>query len=599
MTPLIVCPNVVGAPGSTTGTTTGTSTGTAASNTTSTSAGASTASSNTSNMVGGAAGTTTSSGAGAGSSTNPGQQTSGNGGANNKPSVPAPDPSPPPPPDATPDPLTGSVTVDLEHDATYYVFAGQVLAVKGEDKVGEYNISYSTDESNKAKTQIIVFAKDGKFFLPIPQEATGATATSPITLNATATRDAKPNPKTTNVVFRVYPEPSKAQITNIVRIRSQSGETFVIAGTSLMAPANAVDVSVDGKHCDISSVNATEIVATLQGTQSTLNLPIVKLWNIEVNKADNAKSSIQFEGDNGFAAFLAVVIGALMGLSFWLVSLRLTQHAVKRKLGLKKEDKLPFLYLTYEAANRTFSLSKFQFYVWTTVIFGIWFYVLAYDWMTRGAPQLPDLAALGAQFVTSVVTLVAAQTTNAFRGVKGSGETEPKFSDLYTQGGVVAPERLLQLLWTFIGSFAFAVVATFTYPHTAQLPKLDDILFVLMGLPPTAYVAAKIVRNPGPVLDQVVVRADETSGGQKVSIYGSNLSATPMVCIGDSEVPFNLIKDIETATAGTFTSTITINLDKPTADKLGVDAATPTATEFKIINSDGQYAKAQRYDAPK
>lgn len=176
--------------------------------------------------------------------------------------------------------------------------------------------------------------------------------------------------------------------------------------------------------------------------------------------------------------------------------------------------------LLLEPENQTYSLSRAQFFSWLIVI--AWAYIFLYyvhgfietNW------SFPNFGNAIYAFLISLGTLVAAQATSLGMGVKGSGEEHPSLKDLVVHGGVLALDRVQQVVWTLIALGMFIRITISTYETATALPEISPELLTLMGLSSAGYLGGKLVRGPGPVVEQVTV----PDAGGTLNIKGQHLS---------------------------------------------------------------------------
>ena len=150
----------------------------------------------------------------------------------------------------------------------------------------------------------------------------------------------------------------------------------------------------------------------------------------------------------------------------------------------------------------TYSLSKLQFYLWTLVALVGYVYAFLGHCLVQGQLALVDVpSGLSGLLAISASTAAMATGIHTIRGAKGAGPVQPSFGDFLTTGGIVAPERLQLLVWTFVGCAGFLFVVVATDPGNVQgLPQVPDGLLLLMGVSSFGYVGGKVARNPGPIL---------------------------------------------------------------------------------------------------
>lgn len=171
--------------------------------------------------------------------------------------------------------------------------------------------------------------------------------------------------------------------------------------------------------------------------------------------------------------------------------------------------------LLLDRETDTYSLSRLQFYLWTTVtIFAYVYWVMVRGWMQNVFTPLPDLpASLPGMLLASVGTATVAVGISNSHGPKGAGEIFPSWSDFISTGGVVAPERLQFLLWTVVAVGGFLYSVLFADPLTLKdLPAIPAGLIALTGISSAGYLGGKLLRKPGPVINDPIEVAPGTTG---------------------------------------------------------------------------------------
>jgi hypothetical protein len=173
------------------------------------------------------------------------------------------------------------------------------------------------------------------------------------------------------------------------------------------------------------------------------------------------------------------------------------------------EQYLTALFLDRETA--TYSLSKFQFYIWTAVSVMAYLYLAASRAWVQGVwtfIALPDNLP-GIVFISGATGVMAVVATNS-RGPKGAGDVHPSLADFVSSGGVVAVERVQFLIWTIIGALMFLFLSLFQTPvDILELPKVPDSFLQLMGISSLGYLGGKFARKPGPVINDIAVRIEK------------------------------------------------------------------------------------------
>ncbi len=193
--------------------------------------------------------------------------------------------------------------------------------------------------------------------------------------------------------------------------------------------------------------------------------------------------------------------------------------------GQKRYSFLTMLLL--EVDNQTYSLSRAQFLAWLIVI--AWSYLYVY--YTRGFVEqvwgFPLIGNGAYTFLISLGTLVTAQAAKKGMGSKGAGQINPSVSDLVVHGGVLALDRVQQVIWTAIAIGMFLQVSMTTAGAAGGLPDIPTELVALMGLSSASYLGGKLVRGAGPVIDQVSLGG----GSIFLSVKGKHFSKDAFVWI--------------------------------------------------------------------
>jgi hypothetical protein len=154
----------------------------------------------------------------------------------------------------------------------------------------------------------------------------------------------------------------------------------------------------------------------------------------------------------------------------------------------------------------TYSLSKLQFYLWTDAALFSYAYLFISRVLVQNSswPDIPEN--LPGVIAVAAGTSISAQFITSSKGSKGAGALQPSFADFITSGGVVAPDRVQMLLWTFLGVGAFIIAALGQSPGEIQtLPTVPERLLYLMGLSSAGYLGGKLARKAGPVINEISV----------------------------------------------------------------------------------------------
>lgn len=213
----------------------------------------------------------------------------------------------------------------------------------------------------------------------------------------------------------------------------------------------------------------------------------------------------------------------LLGLMVALVALGGRKHRV----GTREFIGNAFL---IDTETDTYSLSKLQFYAWSTAALLAYSYLSLSRCLVQGELNIADIPRnLPTIWGLSAFTAVASVGITKMRGSKASGEVHPSFADLLSTGGVVSPERFQFFLWTVVAIGTFLLNVWNVDPMVLDdLPQLPDGLLAISGVSSVAYLGGKFARGAGPVIDQVL-KAQPPSAplqppGPVLLVQGTNLS---------------------------------------------------------------------------
>ena len=183
-----------------------------------------------------------------------------------------------------------------------------------------------------------------------------------------------------------------------------------------------------------------------------------------------------------------------------------------------------FRILFLDPETNTYSLSKYQFYMWT----GAAVFTYAYLAISRIFVQqlsLPDIpSTLPGIIGIGAGTAIGSQIVTGIRGPKGGGQEKPSLGDFVTSGGVAAADRVQMFVWTTLGVFGFCLATLRADPwDITTLPQVGTGLMYLMGLSSLGYLGGKLARKPGPVLSEISVtpeRADDCAISGAAAVTG-------------------------------------------------------------------------------
>ena len=212
------------------------------------------------------------------------------------------------------------------------------------------------------------------------------------------------------------------------------------------------------------------------------------------------------------AAASAIAVLGFLGIVVWLM--RQNPGADGSRFGTMQNGTSlsPFTSLLIDRGSSSYSLTALQFLVWTFTAVGVYTYVWVLRMLVWGDASLPDVAngllqVLGIGTATGVLSAALGN----FGSVKGNGDFHPSRSDFITSGGNLAPERLQQFIWLWIGALGYLVTTFGANPaELVAAPDLPDSILTLSGLSAAGFLAGKLGRGPGPVIAGLVVAPGKT-----------------------------------------------------------------------------------------
>jgi hypothetical protein len=245
--------------------------------------------------------------------------------------------------------------------------------------------------------------------------------------------------------------------------------------------------------------------------------------------------------------------------------------------------------------SNSYSLSKFQVIAWTSVaVFGYVYLYLCrvYIQWKFSLPPIPD--GLPTLLGVSAGTTVAAIGITANRGSKGSGPLHPSFADFISTGGLIAGERFQFFVWTLIGCGGFLGVILSSDPATlTDLPEIKGAFLTLMGLSSAGYLAGKLVRQPGPIIELLTIQEviPATAGNptvMKIQVKGQNLSDSAVVKVDTKELRINEytirgITNQDQPAGGSYFTVVEVDLQNAEQYRVGTHL-------LYLVNDDGQAA---------
>jgi hypothetical protein len=421
--------------------------------------------------------------------------------------------------------------------------------------------------------------------------------------------------------LKVLPDQSlKVQIDSIFpatiyRSDQNKGYDFYISGTNLGQAANDNVLEVigagpqpvgTGDECKqyAASGNYEKTCLSYEPGMETRRLSVKGFhprhyegpvdFRLRVNGNPSETHRVTFSGiTEAGLRLLATVVSAILGT--------IVLALVWRGIGIYKiegESFRPAASFFLDKETNSYSLSKFQLFLWTAVaVFSfifVFFCRILIQWnfsfptVPSGWPTLLGLSA-GAT--------VAAVAITSNRGSKGAGPVKPSMADFISSGGLVVSDRFQFFVWTLVGCAGFLVLVLSQDPSTLKdIPNIPDGFLFLMGISATGYLGGKLVRLPGPVIRQLLVTSATPAsaaapGKMNIKIQGENLSLNALVMVNGAELridQFSItsVKSQDQAPDSSFCSEINLTLNDAGAYFEGEHSLT-------LTNKDGQMASSK------
>lgn len=211
------------------------------------------------------------------------------------------------------------------------------------------------------------------------------------------------------------------------------------------------------------------------------------------------------------------VVGAIL-LSATLVLYRSGPYLIRGTRPFRSS-------LVIAARSGTYSLGKIQLLVWTAVSVFALTYLSTSRELVQGRLEIPTLPeGVVALLAISAVTSLLATLIDDRGSSKGSGSGTSSLADLVCSSNIALPERILLLIWTILGSVGLLCWIILAEPGTAVLSPVPNAFIYVSGISSLVYIAGKLVRNPGPIIDEMTARPDAATDSLYFAILGTNFS---------------------------------------------------------------------------
>lgn len=344
------------------------------------------------------------------------------------------------------------------------------------------------------------------------------------------------------LALRVYPRQTP-QVSEIYPATVERGGRLLVSGSGFLAPSGRVTLRIGEPGTpvpteEVASDGSSFVARVPADTRLAGEQPAaVSVWGLDAKPSLDATESASRIVVRGHAQVWVPVGVALFGTAFviWLI-VALPLADLRKKLPASEQTNC-LKAMLYEPENQTYSLSRAQFFLWTLVILFCYLFLQTARVMIEQRWAYVSLSGFTYTFLISLGTLVAASATSSAKGAKGAGEVHPAPSDLILHGGVLAPERVQQALWTVVAAGWLLVFTVMTYRSATSLPEIPADMLGLMGISSLGYLGGKLARKPGPVIEEVIVAqgtmlhgvAQHSVAAVVLKVYGQHLAAAAAV----------------------------------------------------------------------
>jgi hypothetical protein len=384
----------------------------------------------------------------------------------------------------------------------------------------------------------------------------------------------------------------------------------------------AQDNQIEIKDRHPSSVPACDAGKSQEGSGKTVSAPCLETLEIPQGGEGNRLHLRLLPGHEG-TLYLRVRVGDTVSAPQKVVLAKISKAYLEvlsafvlvavavalvwllwRSIGPRSASGLmrnPLAAFLIDDQTNSYSLSRFQLMVWSTVIVFGYVHLYFSRQLVQGVPGLPPIPdGVPTLLGLSAGTTVLAVGATLARGSKGAGPVKPTAADLISVGGTVVPERVQFLVWTLLGAAGFLGIVLAAEPTTiSALPEVPQSLLYLMGVSSAGYLAGKYIRSPGPVIRSVQANPVDLPPPELTDlvlrVQGENLGAKARFSIDDKPLAdwqYTIAATMaQEASSAEFCKQLDLIVHK--AQEYQLPRAGNQPHELNVINSDGQSAAAQ------
>jgi hypothetical protein len=138
-------------------------------------------------------------------------------------------------------------------------------------------------------------------------------------------------------------------------------------------------------------------------------------------------------------------------------------------------------------------------------------------------PAVPD--GFNSLLAISGGAAVLSNLIDRLKGGFGTGESKPRLGDLISRSNVLNVERAQFLVWTLCGSTMVSAHFAWSQQFPLRSLSVPPTFIWLTVISCGVYLGGKLVRKPGPIIQEISTRVDEDLNRLNFDVRGSSFSS--------------------------------------------------------------------------
>lgn len=243
-----------------------------------------------------------------------------------------------------------------------------------------------------------------------------------------------------------------------------------------------------------------------------------------------------------YSALFGIVVIVLFLIFLYTILRGLIKRQQEREIARKGGEKRPtivhfFELILTDKATNSYSLSKFQAFVWTIAAIGSYSYVIISQGLLLQNGKIPDFNPnLIILMSISYGGLIAAGGLGAKKPKNEIKSKPPELSNLFCEGGSVDLSRLQLFGFTIVGIGAYIYNLALGNPLQG-LPDIPPTLLGLMGVSQTGYLGSKAIGKEITINAVTPNNIEINQENVKVSVLGSGFLTGMKVMVEGFSTP--------------------------------------------------------------